>query len=136
MVEYTVIIFRFSNTLQSLHTHPRPKKNQTHSNFKNNNKKKNILCTQQRLDSKVKMLLPRLVFFTSETSTFKRLPVRALLSLEDHTRKEHTQTTVLDPRFKGKQITCGTVNRPFGKFASLNTVPGSDKYVSDPYTKP
>ena len=45
-------------------------------------------------------------------------------------------TTVLDPRFKGKQITCGTVNRPFGKFASLNTVPGSEKYVSDPYTKP
>eukprot|EP00938_MAST-03A_sp_MAST-3A-sp1_P002602 g2602.t1 len=46
------------------------------------------------------------------------------------------KTAVLDPRFKGKQITCGTVNRPFGKFASLNTVPGSDKYVSDPYTKP
>ena len=43
--------------------------------------------------------------------------------------------TVLDPRFKGKQFTAGVSSEPFGKFASLNTVPGSEKYVSDPYTK-
>eukprot|EP00940_MAST-03C_sp_MAST-3C-sp2_P000076 g76.t1 len=45
------------------------------------------------------------------------------------------KTKQLDKRFKGKQLTAGTVNKPFGKFMSLNTVPGSEKYVSDPYIK-
>ena len=45
------------------------------------------------------------------------------------------KTNKLDKRFKGKQFTAGSLNEPFGKFASLNTVPGSEKYASDPYTK-
>ncbi len=80
-------------------------------------------------------------------SIFKRLQVRFVRSLlllltvsltpQPHKNSSNTRTlhTVLDPRFKGKQLTSGTINRPFGKFASLNTVPG-EKYESDPYVKP